>query len=107
MYDECEQRIQQIKEFFQDTVPYFIDFAVGIGMSLAIALMFSVPFTFIRDLNVDVIRFAIGFSAMCYALYRRSFRLYYHRNSRTYSFSWKISAKHIAFAFVWQAFFVI
>ena len=107
MYDEREIFWQKVKAFFQDTVPYFIDFAVCIGMSLVMTLLFGLPFTFFRDLNMKIIRFVIGFPSICYALYRRCFRMYYHRNSSTYSFSWKKSAKHIAFAFVWQAFFVI
>ena len=107
MYNEREERWGNIKTYFRNTVPYFIDFAVGIGMSLVMALLFGIPFTFFRDINMNIVRFVIGMPGICYALYRRCFRLYYHRNSCTYSFSWKKSAKHIAFAFVWQAFFVI
>ena len=107
MIDEKEILIQKIKDFFRSTVPYFINFAVGIGMSLVITLLICVPFTFIRDLNMGVIRFAVGLPSICFVLYRRCFRMYYHRNSDTYAFSLKRSAVHIAFAFLWQALFVI
>ena len=107
MYDKREERIQKIKDLFHNTVPFFIDYSVGVEMSLLMALLFSIPFTFVRDLNVDIIRFIIGFPGMCYALYRRCFRMYYHKNSCTYTFSLKYSAKHIAFCFVWQAFVIV
>ena len=51
MIDEREILLQKIKDLFHDTVPYFIDFAVGIGMSLVVTLLLSIPFAFIRDLN--------------------------------------------------------
>ena len=107
MIDEREILMQKIKDFFRATVPYFIDFAVGIGMSLVITLLVGIPFTFIRDLNMEIVRFVVGLPSMCLVLYRRCFRMYYHRNSHTYVFSLKHSASHIAFAFLWQSLFVI
>ncbi len=107
MNDEREKRIQDLRDLFHNTVPYFIDFAVGVGMGLVISLLFGIPFTFIRDLDMDVIHFLIGLPGMCVALYRRCFYRNYHRNSWTYTFSLKKSATHIAFAFGWQAFFVV
>ena len=107
MIDEREILLQKIKDFFHDTVPYFIDFAVGIGMSLVVTLLLSIPFAFIRDLNMGLIRFVIGLPSICLVLYRRCYRMYYHKNSHTYAFSLKRSAVHIAFAFLWQACFVI
>ena len=107
MIDEREILLQKIKNLFHDTVPYFIDFAVGIGMSLVVTLLLGIPFAFIRDLNMGLIRFAIGLPSMCLVLYRRCYRMNYHKNSHTYAFSLKRSAVHIAFAFLWQVFFVI
>ena len=107
MYDEKEKLIQDLKALFHKTVPYFLDFAVGIGMGLLISLLFGIPFTFFRDLNMDVIHFLLGFSGMCVSLYRRTFKRGYHSNSRTYSFSLKTSIKHISLCFAAQAFAVI
>ena len=107
MYDEREKLIQDLKDLCHNTVPYLIDFAVGIGMGLLISLLFGLPFVFIRDLNMNVIRFIFGFPGMCVALYRRCFKRSYHANSRTYAFSLKKSAKHIGLTFVAQSLLVM
>ena len=107
MNEEREKRIQDLKDLFHNTVPYFIDFAVGIGMGLLICLLFGIPFTFFRDLNMDVVHFLLGFPGMCVALYRRCFKRGYHANSRTYSFSLKKSIKHISICFAAQSLLVV
>ena len=107
MYDEREKRIEDLKQLCLKVVPYFIDFAVGIGMGLLISFLFGLPFTFLRDLNMDIIHFLLSFIGMCVSLYRRTFKRGYHSNSHTYSFSLKRSAQYISICFAAQSVLVI
>lgn len=107
MYDENEKRWQELKDHFHMTMPYFMDFAVGIGTGLLVCLLLGIPFAFFRDINMNIVHFLLGITGMCITLYRRSFRRGYHANSCIYAFSWEKSAKYISVCFAVQSVLVI
>lgn len=107
MYDEREKRLQDLKKLFLKVVPYFIDLAAGIGIGLAGCLILGIPFTFFRDINMNIVHFLFGIPVMCVTLYRRSFRRGYHTNSRTYLFSLKKSVQYIGICIAAQSLVVV
>lgn len=95
-------RIEKLKQLLKDIVPYFINFAFGIGVGLAVAVICAVPLRFI-GINTNIGSFFVSFIAMITGLFLRSWRMGYSGNSRTYTFSLRKAIKLAALCFAVQA----
>ena len=87
MIDTLELWLDKLKKRLNEASPIFMDYSIAWGMALVFAMLVSIPFAFIRNLELGLIRFFPGVIIMCIVLYRRGFQRSYFANSHTYSFS--------------------
>ena len=107
MNDEMEQRIQKVIDRLNQAAPTFIDLAVSVAMSLLLSLIVGLPFVFIREINMNLVRFFPGMFGMCLALFRRGYKKGYHANSCTYQFCLKSSIQDFAISVALQSLIVV
>ena len=107
MIDVLEAWLGKLKKRLHEANDTFIDMGVALGMGIVFALLVSIPFTFVRDLNMGAIRFFPGIIVMCIVLYRRGFQRGYLANSHSYSFSLRTSAVNMVTAIILQSLIVL
>jgi hypothetical protein len=107
MIDIFEAWLDKLKKRLREANSTLIDMGVALGMGIVFAFLVSVPFTFVRDLNLGAIRFFPGIIVMCIVLYRRGFQRGYLANSHSYSFSLRTSAVNMATAIVLQSLIIL
>ena len=69
MIDTLEIWLEKLKKRLNEAGHTFIDMGVALGMGIVFALLVSIPFAFIRDLEIGPIRFFPGIIIMCIVLY--------------------------------------
>lgn len=94
-------RIEYLKKLIKELEPYFINFAIGIGVGLAVTVASTIPLRF-TGINICLGSFIVGFIGTVITLYIRSWRMGYRGNSRTYTFSRNKAIKLIALSFAVQ-----
>jgi len=95
------ERIEKLKEIIKEMTPYFINFAIGIGIGLGAVLIGNLPVRFI-GMNPNVGAFIISLIVTSVVLYMRGLRRGYNGNSRTYTFDLKKAIKLVALCFAVQ-----
>ena len=107
MIDTLEIWLEKLKNRLNEASPMFMDIAIAWGMGLVFAMLVSIPFVFIRNLDMGLIRFFPGVIIMCIVLYKRGFRRSYYANSYTYAFSLRASVVNMITAIVFQSLIIL
>lgn len=107
MIDTLELWLDKLKKRLNEASPIFMDYSIAWGMALVFAMLVSIPFAFIRNLELGLIRFFPGVIIMCIVLYRRGFQRSYFANSHTYSFSLRASVVNVVTTIVCQSLIIL
>ncbi len=94
--------MKNIHGFLNGLGYYFVDFFMAVIIGLGISILLNIPMKFIRVINMDLGAFIVHLLSMCVALYIRSYRRGYHRNTRTYTFQCKKALLFVGIVFAVQ-----
>lgn len=96
------QKTQNSKNLLKEFSYYLVDFFMAVIIGLGVSILLNIPMKFIRVINMDLGAFIVHILSMCVALYIRSYRRGYHRNTRTYTFQCKNALLLVGIVFAVQ-----